>query len=141
MREREGTALAWEVLVLCRGSGLCEPSGVPGASMSRCHVQQKQHSFPCGRVQRQQEPCWESSEKPEGCFLLRVRPKYCFPHGCCCPREGVQWVGGSWCCGLSIPLKVQFSHVCGVSKRWLRGAARAEVFPEVLSLGRVQSTL
>lgn len=58
----------WEVLVVGWGSGVCEPSGVPGASMSRYHVQRKQHSFPCGWVQRQQEPCWESSEKPKGFF-------------------------------------------------------------------------
>lgn len=89
----KGTALDRELLVVGWGSVVCEPSGLSGARMSRCHVQRKQHSFPCGWVEKQQEPCWESSEKPEGFFLLRVKPKYSFPHECFCPGEGAEWVG------------------------------------------------
>lgn len=102
---------------MCWGSGVCEPSGVPGASMSTCHVQQKQHSFPCGRVQRQQEPCWESSEKPEGCFLLRIRPKYSFLHfymGVAVPgKVYTEWEGEMVLWPLSTPKSAFFSCVWG----------------------------
>lgn len=139
----KGTALDGEVLVAGRGSVVCEPSGPAGASMSRCHVQRKQHSFPCGWLERQQEPCWESSEKPEGFFSAEGKDQTQFATWVLLSqgRSTVRGKGDRWCCGPSVPLKKHFSCVCGVSKGWLRKAARAEVFPEVLPLDRAPSVL
>lgn len=50
-------------------------------------------AFPLPGERRQQESCWESPEKPKGWFILKMKPKYSFLLGCCCPREGAWSLG------------------------------------------------
>lgn len=157
--EREETSLAWEVLEVrehkgthfpgrcwgCAGAQGCVShlvSLVPACPHAMCS--RNSAAFPVGGCRDSRNHAGNPLRNLRGVFCWGLGPNTVFYISTWvllsqgrCTLSG----RGRWCCGPSIPLKVHFSHVCGVSKGWLRGAARAEVFPQVLPLSRVQSIL
>lgn len=125
------------------GTGLCgvwglrgQPSCLSGAGVSNCQVQRKQHGFPCGWVGEAAGTVlgilWETwgVVSLEGEAQIQFSTSVLLSQGRCT-------VGGerTQCCGPSVLLKAPFPPVCGVSKGWLRGAAKAESFLPTAEVG------